>query len=347
MDDIRFYCGLNEINWNWHPAQPGAFACVSPVSGVKTKSINRVRVPSSTSIIQDSGAFCDSSIGVRGDAYGQSGRLTFQEALMRQEAHAERFGYADKIEARASYDLLIDEMWYEDESTGLLSRKKARWNENDAELAVKETVAAAKFLHEHRNGISCIQSAQGVSAKQYLRCVEQLLSYFQDGDILGLGGWCILGKVPSLVPSFWQTMSLVIPFLAAEGVERVHIWGCIYRPAIGNLLYLCDQYGLKLSADTAHPCYAPAWGNWGYGSWRAKQGEYQRAPVMESCTHKDIHDQNDPLCAPDTRCRGNERIRHTRLTREWLANFHERESAYCVPREAKKLEFQQLSLFVA
>ena len=313
-EDIRFYCGLNEINWNYHPAQPGPYTCVAPVSGVKKKSVNRVCVPVGTKAIQDSGAFCDSSIGIRGDAYGKSGRLTFQEALMRQEAHAERFGYTDKIEARASYDLLIDEMWFEDESTGLLSRKKARWNENDAELAVKETVAAAKFLNEHRNNIPCIQSAQGVSAKQYLRCVEQLMPYFQDGDVLGLGGWCILGKIPTLVPSFWQTMALVIPFLAGEGVKRVHIWGCIYRPAIGNLLHLCHEYGLDLSADTAHPCYAPAWGNWGYGSWRTKPGEYQRAPVLDSCKHKDADGKNAPACDADTYCRGNERIRHTKLT---------------------------------
>lgn len=344
-EDIRFYCGLCEVNWNWHPAQPGAHACVSPVSGVKKKSQNRVNVPAGTLVIQDSGAFCDASIAVRGDAHNKQVRLSFQEALMRQESHAEKFGYADQIEARASYDLLIDEMWFEDESTGLLTRKKARWSEVDAERAVDETVAAAKFLHHHRNGIACIQSAQGVNARQYLRCVERILPYMQDGDMLGLGGWCILGKVPSLVPSFWQTMQLVIPFLAAEGIKRVHIWGCIYAPAIGNLLYLCDQYGIKASADTAQASYAPAFGNWGYGSWRAKKGEYNQPPVLESCKHQDEENNNVPLCDPSSTCRGLERIRHVNLTRDWLAHLRTREPHQHIARVQDKPAYLQSSLF--
>lgn len=344
-EDIRFYCGLCEVNWNWHPAEPGPYACVSPVSGVKKKNQNRVSVPLGTKVIQDSGAFCDASIAVRGDTYNKQGRLSFQEALMRQEAHAEKFGYADQIEARASYDLLIDEMWFEDPGTGLLTRKKARWSEADAERAVDETVAAARFLHHHRNGIACIQSAQGVTAKQYLRCVERLMPYITDNDILGLGGWCILGKVPSLVPSFWQTMGLVIPFIAHEGIKRVHIWGSIYAPAIGALLRLCDEYGVNVSADTAHPCYAPAWGNWGYGSWRVKEGDYHPAPVFETCKHKDDEGRNAPLCVPGSACRGLERIRHVQLTRDWLAHFRDREPRHYVLHEPVQSVCVQMPLF--
>jgi hypothetical protein len=171
------------------------------------------------------------------------------------------------------------------------------------------------------------------------------MPYITDGDILGLGGWCILGKVPSLVPSFWQTMNLVIPFAAQEGIKRVHIWGSIYAPAIGALLRLCDEYGVEMSADTAHPAYAPAFGRWGYGSWRVKEDSYSPAPILESCKHQDEEGNNAPLCSPDTLCRGLERIRHTRLTREWLSNFREREAKHYMLHEPIKKAFVQMPLF--
>jgi hypothetical protein len=53
--------------------------------------------------------------------------------------------------------VLIDETWTEDAS-GLRTRCKKRWSETDAELAVEETIAAAAYLHQHRNGLPCIRS---------------------------------------------------------------------------------------------------------------------------------------------------------------------------------------------
>src|SRR5579871_4523090 len=100
---ILFYCGLNEQQWNHHPVAPGPLACVSPVYGksVQTKNCNGVKVPPDTIVLQDSGAFSD----------GTAERLSFGAALDRQLAHAARYGYESQVEARASYDLLIDEKW--------------------------------------------------------------------------------------------------------------------------------------------------------------------------------------------------------------------------------------------
>ncbi|HLI87035.1 MAG TPA: hypothetical protein VKV37_00015, partial [Ktedonobacteraceae bacterium] len=93
-EDIRFYCGVSEGSWNSYPPAPGPFACVSPVYGNTTqrKRASTPRIPAATAVLQDSGAFSD----------GPGTRLTFEQALRRQESHAERYGYADQIAARAS-----------------------------------------------------------------------------------------------------------------------------------------------------------------------------------------------------------------------------------------------------
>jgi hypothetical protein len=129
---ITFYCGLNNQTWYHHPVATGPYTCIAPVydRSLRTKAVNRVTVPLDTAVLQDSGAFSD----------GPGRRLNFEEALERQIAHAERFKYADRIAYRASYDLLIDEKWEGGK------RHKARWTEQNAEEAVEETVAAARYL---------------------------------------------------------------------------------------------------------------------------------------------------------------------------------------------------------
>src|SRR5579884_4316235 len=211
---IRFYCGLGEQAYNYHPVFTGPYACVSPICRTVHKKMNRVTVPEGTLVIQDSGAFNDACVALYGHerqlTLFKQYRLSLKDALKRQEQHAEAFGYADQIEARASYDVLIDETWTEPDA-GIFLREKRRWSETEAELAVDETVAAAAFLDSHRNGAPCILSVQGVTPRQYLRCAERVLPYLREGDILGLGGFCILGKKPWLLPAFRDTMCLLIP----------------------------------------------------------------------------------------------------------------------------------------
>lgn len=294
MEAIRLYCGIGERAYNHHPVYTGPYACVSPVCGKteRTKKVNSVSVPDGVSVIQDSGAFSD----------GPKHRLSPEEALERQIAHAEIYSYADQITHRASYDLLIDEKW----AGGV--RQKARWTENDAELAVKITVKAATYLAQHRNSMGAILSAQGVSARQYLKCTEQIIPLLSDNDIFGLGGWCVIGKFPKqFLPVFQETIHLVIPTLARASVRRVHIWGVCYPKALGELLWLCDQHGIQLSTDSVGPSTRPCFGEWGYGSWRKKQSEYQRPDVEERGRHRKIH---------------------VYLTRRWLRDFREREPKY-------------------
>lgn len=303
VEAIRFWCGLGDVSWNYHPPETGPYTCISPIYGHEEgkQQTNGVRVPHATRVLQDSGAFSD----------GPRSRLSCEEALRRQECHAEKYAYADRIAYRASYDLLIDEKWGTD---GF--RRKQRWSEHEAEQAVQETVKAARFLACHRGGIPCVLSAQGVSPRQYLRCTQEIVPLLHQGDLFGLGGWCVTGKFPKvMLPVFRETMHLVIPFLGHEGIQAVHLWGVIYAKALSELLWLCDQYHISLSTDSMGPCTYPAFGRWGYAEWR--DPTYVRPQVYESCQEGafDVCEEMTPAC------RGQERIRHVEVTRQWLAHF--------------------------
>lgn len=184
--------------------------------------VNRVKIPCDTLVIQDSGAFSD----------GPGQRLSIEAALDRQIAHAETYGYASQVTHRASYDLLIDERWFEGQ------RHKERWSEEDAWPVVQETIAAAAYLCEHRQGIGAVLSVQGVSPKQYLACAQQVIPLLEPGDILGLGGWCILDKRRSLLAIFEDTMKLLFPLLAREMVAWIHLWGVCWPPALDGNCFL-------------------------------------------------------------------------------------------------------------
>ena len=320
---IRLYVGVGEKDYNHHPVYTGPYACVSPVYGSReeSKRVNAVSVPKDARVIQDSGAFSD----------GPAQRLSFEEALERQMQHAERYGYADQIEARASYDcLLIDEIW----ENGI--RRKERWPEEAGEFAVKMSVEAARYMKQHYQA-PAILSAQGVSPDQYLKCAEQIVPHLGPADIFGLGGWCIIGKMPKrMMPIFRQSMHKVIPFLGREGVRRVHIWGVCYAPALGTLLSLCDEADIALSTDSVGPSTRPAaTGSWGYASWTDKA--YKRPPILNSCKTLDANGNKAPTCPPDTVCRGLERARHVQATREWLSDFRTREAKHYRPPVQKSL----------
>lgn len=282
---IDLYCGINETKWNHHPVAPGPLACVAPVYGKskETKRVNSVFVPLDTEVLNDSAAFSD----------GPDERLPFPAALDRQISHSEKYGFSEQVTHRASYDLLIDEKWEGGH------RSKRRWSENDAWEAVKVTIEAAKYMALNYPQPR-VQSAQGVTASQYLECAIRIMEWFDlDRDIFGLGGWCISGVMPrQLRPAFNATMVKIIPFLAGAKVKRVHIWGVIDPTFLGPLLWMCDQYGLNLSTDSAGPSKRPAFGEWGYRGWRDLN--YKRVP---SCD------------------RGLERARHVEATRQWLKNL--------------------------
>lgn len=306
MTDILLYCGSSTETCADFPADPGPFACVSPVNGQKRKQSTRVKLKPDVSVIQDSGAFSDNT----------TARLTFAQAFQRQLNHAYLRGYARQVEAQASYDVLIDEVWNE----GI--RVKRRWSVSQAEAAVDETVAAAQWISRHRSSAlskRLILSAQGVDARQYLDCTQRLMPHFRDGDILGLGGWCVVGKFPkTMMPVFEETICKVVPFARKEGIRRIHIWGVCYAPALGMLLAICDAEGIALSTDSSGPMLKPLLGEWGYMGWARRVERYA-----------------------NPRLRAEAMSAHVRETRDWLASFSRQQQWYKQPQSRPV----QLSLF--
>jgi hypothetical protein len=198
----------------------------------------------------DSGAFTD-----RPEA-----RLTPDRALDRQLAWEElasnKWDTTFQAAALVSYDLLIDETW-----TGGI-RQKRRWDVRTAEQAVTVTVEAAAYLACQRARVTprrIILSAQGVDALQYAECSAGVLSHARPGDIFGLGGWCILGRQTTLMREFWSTLRIVLPMVVYAGLTDVHIFGVLYLPALGGLLWLADQYGLSVSTDSTSPILNCTW----------------------------------------------------------------------------------------
>lgn len=283
---IKLYCGASTETCAEYPADTGPFACVSPVYGQKRKQPTRVKLKPGVLCIQDSGAFSDNT----------TARLTFAQAFQRQLDHADLRGYAHQVEAQASYDVLIDEVWNE----GI--RFKRRWSVSQAEWAVEETVTAAHWIHRHRDSAlsqRLILSAQGVDARQYLECTQRLMPSFRDGDILGLGGWCVVGKFPkTMMPVFEETICKVVPFARKEGIRRIHIWGVCYAPALGMLLSICDAEGIALSTDSSGPMLKPLLGEWGYMGWARRVERYTNQRI-----------RSEAMSA------------HVNETRQWLSEF--------------------------
>ena len=200
--------------------------------------------------IIDSGAFSDPL----------NKRLTPEQALSRQliwESKAgDKWGYPWQAYGLVSYDVLIDETWSNGE------RKKERWSIGRADWAVRETAEAARYLAGQRERLSprrLVLSCQGVDSIQYQECMAEILKVAQADDIIGFGGWCILGRFTSWLPEFWRTLRLTFPMIARAGVKDVHIFGVLYQPALGGMLWLADQYGLRISTDSTAPIKACLW----------------------------------------------------------------------------------------
>lgn len=198
----------------------------------------------------DSGAFSDAP----------EKRLTPETALARQlrweGLASEKWGQPWQATGLVSYDLLIDEVWTAGERT------KRRWSVADAERAVRVTVDAAAYLASQREVLAprtLILSCQGVDSVQYSDCVDEVLKVATPTDWIGLGGWCILGRWVSWLPTFWATLTAALPRIARAGVTHVHIFGVLYLRAMGGLLWLADQYGLTVSTDSTAPILNCTW----------------------------------------------------------------------------------------
>lgn len=248
MTGVRLFVGGDAGTVQGEPQTLTGDRCFTGAIRPKT----RLRLPDVDAIL-DSGAFSDPP----------DRRLTPSDALQRQldwERKANEFcGYDDwHVRSLVSYDRLIDETW----SAGV--RHKQRWTLAQADGAVRETVDAAHFLAKNRQWLAprgLLLAAQGVDALQYAECAAGVLQAAELGDWFGFGGWCILGRFTSWLPEFWRTIRLVLPMVKVAGLSHVHIFGVLYPPALGGLLWLCNEYGLNLSTDSSAPMMSCTWKN--------------------------------------------------------------------------------------
>jgi len=176
-------------------------------------------------------------------------------ALKRQlelETQIELRGHHSHAEALVTYDMLCGV----DEAIVNGKRVKQRGTETTAAPAVLETLRSAHYYHSqaHRVRGAIAYAAQGASPTQYLGCVADLLPLLRPGrDWLAFGGFCILGRVRSLLPVFAATLALVVPLLAASGIHRAHVLGVCVPEAIAMITEAERRYGVQFSTDSSAP----------------------------------------------------------------------------------------------
>lgn len=263
VPDLECFVNAQSNTYGKEPNNITGSIQLSPVrTGVKNgKKITVTKTPdcanllfSQCRLLYDSGAFTDVLT---------NSRVTPEESLNRQLSTLSTLPKIPEVYL-VDYDLLIDEKYIEGD------RIKQRWNEKEAWMAVDATVEAAKYLDSQRSRLKdfhLVQSIQGVTPNQYLSCTNSVLNYVSELDIVGLGGWCILGKEKKWLPTFWETIDLVIPAIASSGVKRIHIFGCTWykpckgfpQPPLPTLLALCDRYDLRLSTDGRSPIGNALW----------------------------------------------------------------------------------------
>ena len=248
-EGVRLYVGGHASRVQGEAQVLTGYRCFTAAHPAQTVPFAPAEVAAIDAIL-DSGAFTDPP----------HRRLSPAGALGRQLAWegkaSVKWGAPFRASALVSYDLLIDEVW-----TGA-TRTKRRWSVREADRAVRATVDAAAYLASRRPDLApraLILSCQGVDRAQYAECAAGVLASAEPGDWLGLGGWCILGRWTSWLPEFFATCRAVLPMARAAGIGRAHIFGVLYLPALGGLLWLADRLGMDVSTDSTAPILACTW----------------------------------------------------------------------------------------
>jgi hypothetical protein len=207
--------------------------CLNPKYGVSLGDRS-----DSVEVLLDSGAFQDIK---------KSERLTYQGALNRQLAFEDRTGFQSKF--LVSYDRIVDES-----PTVHGERKKRRVNLTTADSYVQQTIDAAKFLADQRDDLyprRLVLSNQGVTPDQYIGCLKETLKFAEPTDVIGLGGFCIIGQIPRFTKDYFEVLERALPLLRKKGVRRLHIFGVGVFKTLIRTHVQCWRYGVTPSYDTS------------------------------------------------------------------------------------------------
>jgi len=144
---------------------------------------------------------------------------------------------------------------------------------------VEETIRSARYYKQEEARIrgAIAYAAQGATVGQYMGCVGDLLRLARPGrDWLALGGFCIIGRVPSLKQTFYAVLSEALPLCQVAGISRVHILGVAVADAIKEAIKIGRAYpDITLSTDSTGPEMCAVFGR-GYSEGR-QEARYTKA----------------------------------------------------------------------
>ena len=194
----------------------------------------RVTIPPECKYIMDSGAFQD---------VADDKRLSFKSALERQLNFENKLGV--KAEAIVSYDRLVDEQLTNGKQV------KQRVDYNLGADYVEETIKAAEYLSRALPDRTLVLSNQGTNVKQYVECVEHTLNVSKTGDIIGIGGFCILSRNKQYRLDYFEILKEILPKLQSKKIQRIHIFGMGVIDVLIQTDIICKKYGVTCSYDTS------------------------------------------------------------------------------------------------
>lgn len=146
---------------------------------------------------------------------------------------------------------------------------KVRGDEQSAAPAVEHTLEAARYYASQRRHIlgRIGWVGQGIDADQYLSCVRAMLPYFQRGDLLAFGGFCIWGRMPKRMrETAHETISRIVNVARFRGIREFHLLGVMYAPAIQWAARLARKRRVRFSTDGSAPEQAACIGGRGYSA---------------------------------------------------------------------------------
>lgn len=279
---MEFYPGKNNNALNALPFEPETItgrAMVNPHY--------RVELAKGTRYVIDSGAFQERDMRARLQPWQALDRQ------LRMEAQIEYSRHGGAAEAVVTYDMLVGV----DEALEDGRRVKRRGTEVTAAHAVDETIRAAHYYKTQEGRIrgAVAYAAQGATADQYRACVSALLPLLRPGrDWLAFGGFCIIGRMPSLKPLFYAVLDDTLRLLSERGIARAHLLGVTVADAIEYAVGAERRYGVALSTDSTGPEQCAVFGR-GYADGRQVDIGYRKEHKYKEyhpCTlaHQNIRD---------------------------------------------------------
>lgn len=232
-EELRFFVSRVNDVLNSRPYRPELetpYLCLNPYYKVHLTEGADVRY------LLDSGAFQD----VKGN------RMSYEDALERQLKFEKTVGR--QAYAIVSYDYLVDEQMIDGKQT------KRRVSKEIGEKYVEHTLEAAEYLVSRRDELGdrkLVLSCQGSDTDQYLDCLEQVIALAKPGDIIGLGGYCILSKSKSYEEQYYSVLREGFPMIRDAGINRVHVFGMGVFRALVQTDVFGRMNGIDCSYDTS------------------------------------------------------------------------------------------------